>query len=47
MAHFISENWLDIGRVFTKCLIFDDFFFGLPIGCQQVFMHPNLHGKKY
>ena len=21
--------------------------FGLPIGCQKVLMHPNLHCKKY
>ena len=24
-----------------------NFSFGLPIGCQLVFMYPNLHGKKY
>ena len=37
---------LDIGRVFAKCLMFDDSS-GLPIGCQKVPMHPNSHGKKY
>ena len=24
-----------------------NFSFGLPIGCQKVLMHPNLHGIKY
>ena len=31
---------LDIGRVFAKYLIFDEFFLWFTIGCQKVFMHP-------
>ena len=30
---------LDKGRVFAKCLIFDEFSSGLPLGCQKVPMH--------
>ena len=26
MVSFLFENWLDIGRFFAKCLIFDDVF---------------------
>ena len=46
---FYLKNGLDKGRVFAKCLIFDDFLSsGLLIGCQKVLnMNPNLHGKKY
>ena len=47
MTPFYFKIGLDIGRVFEKCLIFDDFSFGLPIGCQIVPLHPNSHGKKY
>ena len=44
---FYLKIGLDIGLVFAKCLIFDEFSSGLPIGCQKIPMHPNLHGKKY
>ena len=38
---------LDIGRVFAKCLIFDDLFSsGLPIGCLKVRI-PIRMVKKY
>ena len=47
MTLFYLNIGLDIGRVFPKCLIFDEFSFGSPIGCQKVLLHPNLHGKKY
>ena len=48
MALFYLKIGLDIGRVFANCFTLDDFFpFGLPIGCQKVLTHPNLHGKKY
>ena len=36
---------LDIGRVFEKCIIFDEFFLWFTLGCQKVLMHPNLHVK--
>ena len=50
MVPFYLKIGLDIGRVFAKCLIFDEFSLWLtylPIGCQKVPMHPNSHGKKY
>ena len=47
MVPFYLKIGLDIGRVFAKCLIFDEFSSGLPIGCQKVPMHPNSHGKNY
>ena len=47
MAPFYLKIGLDIGLVFAKCLIFDEFSSDLPIGCQKVPMHPNLHGKKF
>ena len=47
MASFYLKIGLDIGRVFAKCIIFDELSFSLPIGCQKVLMHPNLHGIKY
>ena len=44
---FYLKIGLDIGRVLAKCSVFDVFVFsfGLPIGCQKVFIHPNLYGK--
>ena len=47
MAPFYLKIGLDIGRVFAKYLIFDEFFLWLTYGCQKVPMHPNSHGKKY
>ena len=47
MAPFYLKIGLDIGRAFAKCIIFMNFSFGLPIGCQKVLMHANLQGKKY
>ena len=44
---FYLKIGLNVGRVFAKCVIFDEFVLGLPIGCQKVPMHPNLHCKKY
>ena len=45
---FYLKIGLDIGRVFAKFLIFDEFFlWALPIGCQKVPMHPDSNGKKY
>ena len=46
---FYLKIGLDKGRVFAKCLIFDEFSSGLPLGCQKVPMHPNFtwYGKKY
>ena len=41
---FYLKIGLDIGRVFAKCLIFDEVSSGLPIGCQKVPMYPNSHG---
>ena len=47
MVPFLFENWFRYRSRFCKMLglIFEEF--GLPIGCQKVLMHPNLHGKKY
>ena len=48
MAPFHLTTGLDIGRVFEKCIIFDEFFLWFTYRvCQKVLMHPNLHGKKY
>ena len=38
---------LDIGRVFAKCLIFDEFFPWFTYRLSNVLGHPNSHGKKY
>ena len=46
MAPFLFENWFRYRSIFAKCKIFNEFFFGLPIGCQKVLMCPNLHSKK-
>ena len=41
MVPFYLKIGLDIGRVFAKCLIFDEFFSsGLPIGCQKYLCMP-------
>ena len=48
MTPSLFENWFRYRLRFCKMLNFRWFFsFGLPIGCQKVLMHPNLHGKKY
>ena len=45
MAAFYLKIDLDRGCVFAKCLILDEFFICIAIGCQKVLMQPNLHGK--
>ena len=48
---FYLKIGLDIGRVFAKCLVFDEFFFWfthrLSKSTYEPLMHPNLNGKKY
>ena len=44
---FYFKIGLDIGHVLAKYIIFNEISFSLPIGCQKVLMHANLHGKKY
>ena len=36
MIHFYLKIGLDIGRVFAKCLIFDECFLSILVGCQKV-----------
>ena len=48
MAPFLFENWFRYRLRFCKIHNFQGIFsFSLPIGCQKVLMHVNLHGKKY
>ena len=47
---FLFENWFRYRSCFCKMLNFRfsmNFSSGLPLGCQKVPMHPNLHGNKY
>ena len=44
---FYLKISLDIGCVFAEYNFQWIFSFSLPIGCQKVLMHANLHGKKY
>ena len=46
MAPFYLKIGLDIGCVFAKYIIFNEFSLSLPIGCQKVLMSANLHGYK-
>ena len=44
---FLFENWFRYRLRFCKLQFSMNFSFSLPIGCQKVLMHVNLHGKKY
>ena len=44
---FYLKIGLDIGRVFAKCLIFDEFFLWLTLRLSKSTYDLNLHGKKY
>ena len=44
---FYLKIGLDIGGIFQNKSFSMYFSFSLPICCQKVLMHANLHGKKY
>ena len=47
MAPFYLKIGLNIGRVFAKCVIFNEFVFWFTYRLSKVPVHPNLHCKKY
>ena len=44
---FYLKIGLDIGRVFAKCIISDEFVLWFIYRLSKVLMHPNLHCKKH